>query len=842
MTSCKVGAEPLILRDSKDEARVTGMFTRRSTVLRVPQHERVGLIIFMLLAQTALAAPRHSGAEILRDVRKLSVVGTALYVAAHPDDENTRLLATLANENQVRTAYLALTRGEGGQNLIGPEIGPLLGMIRTQELLAARRIDGAEQYFTRARDFGFSKSVDETLSIWNHDQVLSDAVWVIRTLKPDVIITRFPQEAGDTHGHHTASARIALEAFTAAADPTFHPEQLAHTTVWQAKRIVWNAWSRDPGEKAFATKPMTMNSSVFSPLLGLSYGEMAADSRSMHKSQGFGAAPVHGPSPEQFVWLAGAAGATVFEGIDLSWKRVAGSEKLAALLSKASAEYKVDRPAASIPTLLLALDAMRALPQNPYTAQKLKELTEVIVDCAGLFLEATSADFTVNPGSTVEVTATALARSSTPVALKGVALVEGVANTQKLTLKVPAEASLSNPAWLEAPPEKGTWVVTDQLKIGVPESGPALTVDFALTFGANALTVTRPVAYKWTDPTAGERFRPLEVLPPVVVKASAPVMMFEAALAKPLRVTVKSTADNQAGTIELQLPSGWAADKPSQPFSLAKKGAEAELTFSIKPGPANGSVLVNVKIGNASYSRGLTRIDYPHIPMQTMLPVAEVKLIRLALVKGKTKLGYLAGAGDDVAESLRQVGYEVTNLTDETVRTKPLTGFDAIVIGIRAYNVNPRMPSVYQPLMKYVSDGGTLVVQYNTKNWLSNVPAEMGPYPFEVSQDRVTDENAAVTFELPKHHVLTTPNALSAADFEGWVQERGLYFAGNFDGRYETPLSMHDSGEAPKKGALIVAKHGKGTFIYTGLAFFRQLPAGVPGAYRLFANLLAHGT
>ncbi len=795
----------------------------------------------LLMAHTALATPRHSGAEILRDVRKLSVVGTALFVAAHPDDENTRLLATLANETQVRAAYLALTRGEGGQNLIGPEIGPGLGIIRTQELLAARRTDGAEQYFTRARDFGFSKSVDETLSIWNHDQVLSDAVWVIRTLKPDVIITRFPQEAGDTHGHHTASARIAFEAFTAAADAAFHPEQLAHTTVWQAKRIVWNAWSRDPGEKAFATKPMTMNSSAFNPLLGLSYGELAADSRSMHKSQGFGAAPVHGPSAEQFVWLAGAQGSSLFDGVDLTWRRVPGSEKLAALLTKAAAELKVDHPAASVPTLLLALDAMRALPENPYKAQKLKELTEVIVDCAGLFLEAAATDFTANPGGTLEVTATALNRSETPVSLKGVTLADGVPNTQKLTLKVPADAPLSSPYWLDAPPEKGTWVVTDQLKIGTPESPPAMTVDFALIFADHALTVTRPVIFKWTDPTVGERYRPLEVLPPVLVKASAPVMMFEAASAKALRVSVKSTADNQAGTVDLQLPAGWSADKPSQAFSLAKKGSEAELTFAIKPGPTNGSLLVSAKVGDTAWSRGLTRIDYPHIPMQSMLPVAEVRLVRLTLAKGKTKLGYLAGAGDEVADSLRQVGYEVTALTDEAVRTKPLNGFDAIVIGIRAYNVNPRMASVYQPLMKYVSDGGTLVVQYNTKNWVSNVPAEMGPYPFEVSQDRVTDENAAVSFDLPKHHVLTTPNALTAADFEGWVQERGLYFAGNIDGRYETPLSMHDPDEAPKKGSLIVAKHGKGTFIYTGLAFFRQLPAGVPGAYRLFANLLAHG-
>jgi len=799
--------------------------------------------VALVISVSAGPAPRHSSAEILRDLRKLSVVGGALYVAAHPDDENTRLLASLANQTQVRTAYLSLTRGEGGQNLIGPEIGPSLGVIRTQELLAARRIDGAEQFFTSARDFGYSKSVDETLAFWGTERVVNDTVRVIRELRPDVIIARFAQEGGDTHGHHTASARVALEAFTKAADPAY---VIKDTQPWQAKRIVWNAWSREPGaENAGAIK---WNSSAYDPLLGLSYGELAAESRSMHKSQGFGAAPIHGPSPEQLVHLAGTPGATLFEGIDLSWKRVGpGSEKLTALLKKAVDELRPGQPAASVPTLLLALDAMRALPENPYKVAKLNELTQVIADCAGLFVEASASTFSVVSGGNLEVTAQVLARSAAiPVALKSVTvsgppvmleakLVEGVANTQKIVASIPSSVEATNPPWLTGTPERGTWSGPERLLIA-PEAPPVITADFALTIDGRALTLQRPVLFKWTDPTAGERFRPIEVTAPVVIRASTSLLLFDSAAPKELRVTVTAMADAQEGTLHLATPPTLGEGKP---FSLKQKGDTAEVVLMVTPDQTSATRLIVARIAGAGYSRDLKRIEYAHIPIQTVSPLVEIKLARFDLVKGKKRIGYVAGAGDDVASALRNVGYEVTMLSDEQVASKPLTAFDAIVVGIRAYNVNRRMTDFYPALMKYVCDGGTLLVQYNTKNWLSNVPAEMGPYPFEVSQDRVTDETAEVVFELPRHRVLTAPNALTAKDFEGWVQERGLYFADKWHPKYEAPLSMHDTGENGKKGNLIIAKHGKGTFIYTGLSFFRQLPAGVPGAYRLFANLLA---
>jgi LmbE family N-acetylglucosaminyl deacetylase len=715
----------------------------------------MNLIMLALLASTA-PQPRHSAAETFRDLKKLTVVGSALFVAAHPDDENTRLLATLANEVKVRTAYLSMTRGEGGQNLIGQELGPLLGVIRTQELLAARRVDGAEQFFTRARDFGFSKSVDETLATWDHDGVVADTVSVIRALRPDVIITRFALEGGDTHGHHTASARVALEAFKAAADPAYHPELGAP---WQAKRILHNIWE--------GKAPPLIDSSPYSPLLGVTYGELAADSRSMHKSQGFGAAPLHGSNPESFNLLGGEpAVKSLFDGVDLTWKRVPGSAEVSKLLDQAVREYKLDNPSASVPVLLKARDALKKLPDQ---AWKLAQLEGVIADCMGLYAEATASKFSVNPGDTLELTLLSRGPKRT-VTLSDGQKIDG----DKATLKVPADARLSTPEWLERPTT-------------APEPAAQLWADF--DFG-NGVTLRRPVVFKWTDPTVGERMRPIEILPSKLLKPSASLLLF-------------------------------TDDKPKQ------------LDGRTVPAPKAASEVLDLD------GQVLTRIDYPHIPIQTVLTKAQVKLVRLKLDRGRVhKIGYVMGAGDDVPQALKQVGYEVTLLDEEALTSKPLKGYDAIVIGIRAYNVNPKLPAHKEKLMQFVKDGGTLLLQYNTKNRVSEVPPDLGPYPFEISHDRVTDETAEVT--LDAHAVATSPNKLGREDFEGWVQERGLYFADKWDPKYETPLSMHDPNEPAKKGNTLVATVGKGRFVYTGLAFFRQLPAGVPGAYRLFANLLAH--
>lgn len=795
----------------------------------------------------ALPAQARDGAQLLNDLKRLSVVGTALYVAAHPDDENTRLLGSLANEAKFRTAYLSLTRGEGGQNLIGAELGPLLGVIRTQELLAARRVDGAEQYFTRARDFGYSKSVSETLDIWSSggvdDSVLAEMVFVIRSLRPDVIITRFSPEPGTTHGHHTASAKLAVAAFRAAADPAFHSEQLARVAVWQAKRIVWNAWAPDPGFKPPAGS-VSWDSSQFSPLLGLSYGELAATSRSMHKSQGFGAAPLHEGNVEYFAPLDGEpAMRSLFDGIDSTWKRVPGSEKLASLIDKAVAEFKVDAPAKSVPGLLLALEALQALPDSPWKEHKRIELSELIANCAGLFVQASASTFGVVAGTPLKVEVVALERTGTPITLEalGDAGVKAVLERGK-PMKVPLELdtnALTSPYWLERSPSKGTWTIDAAHPIGVPERSP-FTVECRFSSAGRSFSLQRPVTFRWVDPTVGERHRPVEVVPAVVARVSADQLIFSDTAPRTLEVTLIAHADAQQGTVTLGLPDGFVCEPPTRPFTLEKKGAEVTVAFTLKPAKASVGGTASVLI-NGSEAKSLTRIEYAHIPMQALLSPTQVRLVRLELRRGKTsRVGYLVGAGDDVPAALKQAGYEVTVLNDELLRTGSLDRFDAIVVGVRAYNVNAKLPAVHERLMQYVKNGGTLVAQYNTRNWLSSVPAAIGPLPFELSQDRVTDENAVMTRAV--HPLFRTPNALTDADFTGWVQERGLYFAGKWEPAYETPLTMNDPGEKPSSGALLFVRHGKGRFIYTGLSFFRQLPAGVPGAFRLFANLLDRGS
>lgn len=758
-------------------------------------------------------AKQPNGAELERAIERLSVVGNVLYVAAHPDDENTRLLGWLANDKLVRAAYLSLTRGEGGQNLIGPEQGPLLGLIRTQELLAARRLDRAEQFFTRARDFGYSKNPEETLSIWGHDDILADVVGAIRSFHPDVIVTRFSPEARDTHGHHTASAMLALEAFR---------------NVTGVKRIVWNKGMFNAKPDEDLSGFIKMDVGGYNPTLGLSYGELAAQSRSMHKSQGFGAAPSRGPAPEYFRVLAGdPAKVSILEGLDLTWNRVKGGDKLAKILARARAGFKPTDPAASIPTLLEAQAALDALPDNPWKEPKRAELSEVIAACAGLFLEATAADYIAVPGGMVKVTAVALNRTNAPLTVKEIT-VGGVAiDHSEKSISVPNDARITNPSWLEAPSTRGHWGAS------ITEDPPALAARFVLTAGTQTLTLERPVAYKWTDPVAGERHRALEVLPAVTLQARTPLMMFPDTHAKELRVVVRASAGTARGTVHPEAPQGWTVDPPSLPFALKEKDAEQELTFHVRPpaGATTGALALTADVDGMRADRGVTRVEYPHIPIQTTVPKAEVKLVRLDLQRGtRQRIGYIPGAGDDVPAALRQAGYDVTTAGDDYSK------YDAIVIGVRAFNVK-RLD--HDRLMAYVHAGGTVIAQYNTKNWISKVPAEIGPYPFSISQDRVTDETATVEGD---HRILHTPNKLTAADWNGWVQERGLYFADKWDEQhYEAPLSMHDPGEPPRRGGLLIARHGKGTFIYTGLAFFRQLPAGVPGAFRLFANLLAHG-
>lgn len=819
------------------------------------------LLVMPPFAADAAEPPRPlAPGEIRLRLDKLRVVGSVLYVAAHPDDENTTLLAALANGRLVRTAYLSLTRGDGGQNLIGSEQGAALGVIRTHELLAARRIDGAEQIFTRARDFGFSKGPDETLRIWGRDEVLADVVWAIRQFRPDVIVNRFSTEAGEGHGHHTASARLAVDAFRAAADPKFRPEQLAYVKPWQARRLFWNRSSF--GASANRPEPpglVKMDVGGFSPLLGQSFGEIAARSRSMHKSQGFGAAARRGPIVETFELLAGDAPPPnhpdgILAGLDLSWRRVPGGERVADRLAKAAGAFSVDAPEAVIPFLVDADAALDAVTDEPWRAHTRRELRELVAACAGLHLEAIAAEPTAVRGGPLEVTATAINRSKAALALSEVRVTAGgpakvgkpLARNQpeavKRSVTVRAQQPLSTPYWLAEPPGEGLFRTADQQLVGRPLNDPAIEATFVISAGGRDLTFTRPIVYKWTDPVEGERYRPLAIVPPLSVTPDNQVLMFVDRKPRALRLALKARAAKVNGTVRLEPPAGYTVEPAQAPVSLDGKDAETELVFAVRRvgNAAGGTLRIVADTGaGGGQARSVTTISHRHIPTQVILSDAAVRLVPASLRRAGDRIGYVPGAGDEVAASLRNVGYEVTVLDDEALASGDLRRFHAIVLGVRAYNVNPRLAALRPRLMRYVEEGGVVLVQYNTQNRLSQVAAEIGPHPFAISRERVTDESAPVTFALPGHETLRVPNAITAADFEGWVQERGLYFAGTWDPRYEAVLAMNDPGEPPRKGSVLVARHGRGRFVYTGLAFFRQLPAGVPGAYRLLANLIA---
>jgi LmbE family N-acetylglucosaminyl deacetylase len=807
----------------------------------------------------AAPLPTPDAAELRLAVQRLTVLGTALHVGAHPDDENTALLAYLARGRLVRAAYLSLTRGDGGQNLIGKETGELLGVIRTQELLAARRIDGAEQRFTRAVDFGYSKSPAETLSIWDRQAVLADVVRVVRELRPDVVITRFPTDGRGGHGHHTASAILALEAFEAAGDPARFAEQLGALRPWRPKRVVWNAFRPRGGEAEGTAEPpaIQLDLGAYNPLLGRSYSEIAAESRSQHKSQGFGSEARRGSRLDRFVHLAGEpARQDLFDGVDLSWRRLPGGERVGALLDEAVARFEAERPAGVVPVLLEALAALDELAGAPATADpwiavKRAELLEVIRAAAGLWLEAIAAEPEAAPGEVVEVTATAVLRSAVPLRLlrleptgaapvaAGVALEENRPLEQRLALRLAAEAPLSQPHWLRQPAAKGVFRVADPALAGLPEAPPSAAVRFVLTAWGRELAYTLPVLCRWTDPVEGERYRALAVAPPVAVDLDAGALLFPTGEPRPVQVTLRAGAPGVSGTLRLEAPAGWAVDPPAVPFALDARGEERAFAFTVTPPgePGVGVLRGLVEAGAARLDRGRLTLDYPHIPPQTLFPPAEARLVRLDLETRGRRIGYVMGAGDEVPEALRQVGYEVVLLADADLESGDLAGYDAIVLGVRAYNTRQVLARANGRLLAYVEAGGTLVVQYNTAADL--VLEGFAPFPLEISRGRVTVEEAPVVLLAPDHPLLTTPNRITAADFAGWVQERGLHFPGERDPRYETVVAMADPGEEALPGGILFVRHGRGAYVYTSLAFFRQLPAGVPGALRLFVNLLS---
>jgi LmbE family N-acetylglucosaminyl deacetylase len=818
------------------------------------------LYLFLLFSPVLTVAQSNSAVHLYQGIQKLNVLGSVLYIAAHPDDENTRLIAYLANDRLYRTGYLSLTRGDGGQNLIGEEQGIALGLIRTQELLAARRIDGGEQFFTRAFDFGYSKTPKETFEKWDREMILSDVVRIIRRFRPDVIIARFPTTGEGGHGHHTASAILAQEAFVAAADPERFKDQLAYTTPWQATRLLWNTFNFG-GNNTTREDQFKVDVGGYNPLLGKSYGELAAESRSQHKSQGFGVPASRGEAFEYFKTVAGKAPQKeLMEDVVTTWNRVSGGMRIKQIVDSLVQTFDFKNPQHSLGGLLYLRDQMNLLlPQGYWKSQKLKELQSLLLPISGIYAEAFSVQPVAVQGDSVKLTVSVVNRMGVGGRLRGIRIEQKetsldtglLANrpfTITYTLPVSKDKPITQPYWLRTPMQEGYFKVSDPEDIGVPEDKAAIVCHLTLELQGRALQIELPVRYKFTDPVKGELYWPLVISPAIMVQPADPIVL-----------ALSNFKDGREGSVRLStlIPGKkvWVTgdfeksgktlfgNDPNPKYDsvlLDKKDQTVNSYFTASANTEGGKVNLKATDQTAStYSQYRVDIRYDHIPALSYFVPASLLLQKIDLKKRGRKIGFIEGAGDKTVEALQRMGYEVVMLEEKDINSSTLQQCDAIITGVRAYNTHEWLNKVHGRLMYYVEQGGNLIVQYNTSNQIGPVKAQIGPYPFTISRNRITDEKAAVVFTDSTHAVFNFPNKLGPADFAGWVQERSIYHAAPGAAGYQYLIRMQDFEEKADEGSLLVGQHGKGWFTYTGLALFRQLPAGVTGAYRLLANLIA---
>lgn len=816
---------------------------------------------WQLKAQTP---PIYNSAKIFQQLKKLNVLGSVLYIAAHPDDENTRLLAYFANDGLYRTGYMSLTRGDGGQNLIGDEQGIDLGLIRTQELLAARRVDGAEQFFSRAYDFGFSKTSDETLKIWNRNKILSDVVWVIRKFRPDVIITRFPGDERAGHGHHQASEILALEAFSAAADPKKFPEQFHYgVEPWQAKRILWNTFNFG-GNNTTSNDQFKMDIGGYNPLLGESYGEIAAKSRSNHRTQGFGSGAQRGSSFEYFTLLAGQPVIhDLLDGVDTSWGRVAGSATVQQKINDVIKNFQFEHPEHSVDALVDVYKAIEQLPDGYWKKRKANEVKQLIIECDGIFAEATTRNEFAVKQQNFDVNFFVDKRLNGNVVLKNVQLLhmDSTINIPLATnanfaftrsFYVDAVTLVSQPYWLEKGLDGiGSFDVTNQQLIGKAQNDAAYSASFTFTVDGTDITIQKPVQYKFTNPARGELYEPFIVINPLSISLQPSVVLTDVIQNnKPLKevevhAQIKSFITSPKTITKLFFVQGNDTSLIKDTIIDLVNNQSYDFRFPLSKyyhkGQGDPSVAVEIKNGKDEevYNGDLHTIQYDHIPHIHYYATDKIHVVSEEVNTLGKHIGYINGAGDKVPQSLEQMGYDVTVLSEQDITPATLKQFDAIITGVRAYNVHEWLNEKYNVLMEYVHNGGNMIVQYNTNNYIGSIQKDIGPYKFTISRTRVTDENAPVHILLPENPALNYPNKITAADFDNWIQERSTYHAEQLDKHYDAPLGMHDDDEKESNGALIIAKYGKGNFVYAGIVFFRELPAGVDGAYRLMANLIA---
>ena len=816
--------------------------------------KKVAFIIIIFCGQIIFG---QNGAEIFKQLKKLNTLSTVLYIAAHPDDENTRLISLFSNHYNARTAYLSLTRGDGGQNLIGNELREGLGLIRTQELLEARKIDGGEQFFTTANDFGYSKHPDETLSIWNKDEVLKQIVYRIRAFKPDIIINRFDHRTpGTTHGHHTSSAILSEKAFHLANDPTAYPEQLNNVDLWQPKRQFYNTswWAyggRDQFEKADKSKMIEVESNPTDFVLGRTNEEVAAKSRSQHKSQGFGSSPGLGSKKEYLELINGSKpiNSNLLDGIDTTWGRISNGNKIQKKVDIIIANFDIEKPYKSINLLTNLYQDISKIDDDFWKEIKLKEVSDLIQKCLGLRFQFNT--FQETGIANTSLPTQLLIVNPSPALIK-LEKIEGAIDFEiskilsqnqlwesRQNIKIPNK--ITAPYWLLEEGDLGNYYVKDDTLKGLAETPNPINVCFYIIVNDTPILIHTPLKYKSTDSVDGEIFQNFQILPKATVQLKDKVILFQNNNVKKVSLQVLAHTPNFRGSLSLKIPRNWDVYPKKHSIWIERKGASQEFVFNVTPplGSDIGVFKALINDGTQEYSMTLEEIKYPHISKQHMLSQNKSIVSKIDLKSNVSEVAYLNGAGDKVAESLRNIGIAVTEFEVDELSLENLLPFPTLIVGIRAFNIHKKMAFKNQILWDYVKLGGTLIIQYNTSRGFDS--SIISPYSLKLSRDRVTDETAKIQFLNKNHPLLNEPNRITHDDFKGWVQERGLYFANDWDSRYEPLLSMNDKGENPKKGSLLVADYGKGRIIYTGLSFFRELPAGVPGAYRLFANLISYG-
>lgn len=804
-------------------------------------------IFFISLSIWAQAPQKLNSVEIYEQIQKLNFLGKVLYLAAHPDDENTKLITYFSNHYHAQTAYLSLTRGDGGQNLIGTELREKLGAIRTQELLAARRIDGGEQFFTRANDFGFSKEPNETFAIWNKDEVMEDVIQVMETFRPDIIVNRFAHNTpGTTHGHHTASAMLSLEAY----DIIKHkPKRIFFNTSW------WFYGSQEAFDAADKSNFLAINSNVFYPLKGKSNNEIAALSRSQHKCQGFGTLGTRGDEIEYLELLKGDLpnSNNLFEGIDTSWNRVKGGNEIGKILYEIEKNFNFGNPSVHIPNLIQAYDLIQKLEDSHWKEIKTKQIIKIIEACSGLFMEAIADSETITKDSKFNLQLEVINRSQSNVKLISINALNIKNETQNKPLKNNEKVSLefkdvvlgnavdySNLFWLKEQQTEGMYKVSDKSIRILPEISTSFPVIFTMEIQGKTIEFVKNISYKFNNPDDGETYVPFTILPEFTSTIEPKVIIFNSTQPKEITVKVKAHKANASGKLSLAIPEDWKIEPKEIPFAIEVKNDERKFTFKIYPTKAEitSKMVAQITTSNGTIlDKELVTIQYPHIPKLTILVTSASKVVKLDIATKGKNIGYIMGAGDEVNKNLENLGFQVTNLNPNEITTENLKSFDAVILGIRAFNVVDELKFKNKTLFDYVANGGNVIVQYNTTNNL--ITKEIAPYNVKLSRDRVTDENAKVTFLAPNHKVLNQPNKITEKDFSGWVQEQGLYYPNEWSSEFISILASNDPNETPKNGGLLIAKHGKGNYIYTGLSFFRELPEGVSGAYRLLANLIA---